>query len=79
MAVVLCTAPHESVAMRNRGISLAFLLQLVEQGMLKPSWTILEAVQLFVRPATAQHNCCLHDLVPAEHIGQPEYFVSHTW
>ncbi len=67
------------VDVRMRGVTLAFLLRLVETGTLSGSWTIQESVDRFVRPSIARFKCCLFDLVPRQYSGQPQYFVSHTW
>ena len=64
----------------ERGVTLRFLLQLVEGGAVVGSWTIQQVVDRFVRPMTATSKCCLYDVVPEPSCPRrPHYFVSHTW
>ena len=64
----------------ERGVTLRFLLQLVEGGAVDGSWTIQQVVDRFVRPMTATSKCCLYDVAPEPSCpGRPQYFVSHTW
>eukprot|EP00939_MAST-03C_sp_MAST-3C-sp1_P000852 g852.t1 len=36
-------------------------------------------VDLVVRPLTAKYECCLWDLIPTEHVSEPDAFVSYSW
>ena len=63
----------------QRGITLRFLLQLVESGAVDATLTIQQVVDCFVRPTTAGSMCCLFDMVPPPSTGLPQFFVSHTW
>ena len=49
-----------AVDVTQRGVSLAFLLLLVEGGEVPESWTIQQVVERFVRPRSSQARCVLH-------------------
>ena len=77
---MLCAQARASVDVTERGVTLRFLLQLVEGGAVDGSWTIQQVVDRYVRPMTATSKCCLYDVVPEPSCpGHPQYFVSHTW
>ena len=79
-ASLLCSQARAGVEVTERGVTLRFLLQLVDGGEVDGSWTIQQVVDRYVRPRTAAFKCCLYDVVPAASCpGQPQYFVSHTW
>lgn len=64
----------------ERGVAVSFLLRLADEpGGIDPSWTIHQVVDRFVKPATKNKNCSLHELIPIEYVGKPSIFVSHTW
>ena len=65
----------------ERGVTLRFLLQLVQAGAVDESWTIQQVVDRFVRPMTEASKCCLHDVIPDGPgcSGHPQYFVSQAW
>ena len=64
----------------ERGVTLRFLLQLVDGRVVDGSWTIQQVVDRYVRPMTVTSTCCLYDVVPEPSCpGRPQYFVSHTW
>jgi len=71
--------PEASVDVTQRGVSLAYLEQVVAAGKIQRDWSIQEAVDRFVRPFTSSFKCPLHSMVPAQHRGLPRFFVSHTW
>ena len=75
---MLCD-PRPLVDVTQRGVTLRYLLELLDNGLVDPSWTIQDAVDKFVRPKTSATRCCLFDVVPLRHTGCPQYFVSHTW
>ena len=78
MQGLLCV-PRPSVNATHRGVTLRYLLELLDQGLVDRSWTIQDVVDKFVRPKTVATRCCLFDVVPSRHSDRPQYFVSHTW
>ncbi len=44
-----------------------------------PDTTTKDLVDTRIMPATAPQRCRFTDLLPAEDVGEPEYFVSHRW
>ena len=67
------------VDVTHRGVSLRYLLELLDLGIVARNWTIQDVVDKVVRPKTAATKCCLFDVVPSRHTADPQYFVSHTW
>ena len=79
-ASLLCSQARAGVEVTERGVTLRFLLRLVEGGEGDGSWTIQQVVDRYVWPRTAASKCCLYDVVPAASCsGRPQYFISHTW
>jgi hypothetical protein len=76
---LLLDFPRPASPVTERGVSLAYLLQLAESGLIQEDWTVHRVVQDFVRHTTNPHGCCLFDLVPTAHIMPPAYFISHSW
>ena len=60
-------------------MTLRYLLELLDLGLVAQTWTIQDVVDKFVRPKTAASKCCLFDVVPQHYTALPKYFVSHTW
>ena len=77
-ADLLCD-PRPLVDVTQPGVTLRYLLELLDLGLVADSWTIQDVVDKVVRPKTAATKCCLFDLVPSLHTASPQYFVSHTW
>ena len=77
-ADILCD-PRPPVGVTRRGVTLRYLLELMDLGRVAQTWTIQDFVDTFVRPKTSATRCCLFDIIPLRHTARPQYFVSHTW
>ena len=75
---LLCD-PRPPVKVTQRGVTLRYLLEMLDLGMVSDTWTIQDVVDKMVRPKTSATRCCLFDVVPTRHTARPQYFVSHTW
>lgn len=61
----------------ERGVKLSYLLYL--STTFDDTMTIAEIVDKIVRPRTESQRCCMWRVLPAEHVGKPTFFISHTW
>lgn len=66
-------------SLRNRGISVKFLLQLTHELNIW-EWETWEVVQFLVKPATEERRCRFADLDYIKpHTGPATVFMSHCW